>query len=83
MITKRLNSNVFQSHELSLVAALIAWDFPLLQVDKTTSKRSIFFFEQSPELLLAIDSFWNDTKLVSPKRYFNALREAKSRIYGE
>ncbi len=81
MITKRLIQQTFESHELSLVCALIAWDFPILSVDKTSSKRVTFFFELSPELEQSVTDFWNDTRLVLPKKYFNAMREAKSRIY--
>jgi len=83
MITKGLReSDEFQSHELSLIAALIAWDFPLVTVNKSSSKKVIFTFFKTTELLEAVESYWNDTKQVSPKKYFNALREAKSRIYG-
>lgn len=81
MITKRLRQQLFESHELSLVCALIAWDFPIVSVDKTSSKRVTFSFEQTPDLEQSIEDFWNDARMVLPKKYFNAMREAKSRIY--
>jgi hypothetical protein len=81
MITKGLKQQVFESHELSLVCALIAWGFPIISVDKTSSKRVSFSFSKTLELDQCVDDFWNDTRLVSPKKYFNAMREAKSRIY--
>jgi len=82
MITKVLkHPNFFESHELSLVSALIAWDFPILKVEKESTKRVTFFFEQTPQLEQSVSDYWSDTKLVSPKKYFSALREAKSRIY--
>ncbi len=81
MITKRLRQQLFESHELSLVCALIAWDFPIISVDKTSSKRVTFSFELTPDLKQSIEDFWNDTRMVLPKKYFNAMREAKSRIY--
>lgn len=81
MMKTGLKQKVFESHELSLVCALIAWGFPILSVDKTSSKRVTFLFVQTPELDQSVADFWNDTRLVSPKNYFNAMREAKSRIY--
>ena len=83
MIKKRLRENdTFVTQELSLIGALLAWNFPLTTVDKTDPKKVIFVFPNSPELQKAIQTFWNDTGVVTPKKYFNALREAKSRIYG-
>ncbi len=81
MIKTGLIQKVFESHELSLVCALIAWGFPIISVDKTSSKRVTFSFAQTSELDQSVTNFWNDTRLVSPKSYFNAMREAKSRIY--
>lgn len=84
MIKKRLReTDTFVTQELSLVAALIAWDFPLISIDKSDFKKVIFVFPNTPELHKAIQTFWSDTGTVTPKKYFYALREAKSRIYGE
>lgn len=81
MIKRGLETKFFESHELSLVCALIAWDFPIVSVDKTSSKRVIFSFELTPDLEQSVEDFWNDDRMVLPKKYFNAMREAKSRIY--
>lgn len=82
MIKKGLKQPIlFESHELSLVSALIAWDFPILKVEKNSTNRVTFFFELTPLIEQSVSDYWNDTKLVSPKKYFSALREAKSRIY--
>lgn len=82
MIKKRLrDQEVFQSHELSLIATLIARGFPLLAVDKSNPKKAIFKFSNSTELSQAVKEYWDDTATVSPKKYFYALREAKSRLY--
>jgi hypothetical protein len=84
MIKKRLiqeTSGIFRSSELSLTAALIAWNFTLHAVDKTNPSKVTFVFLRDSSLDKAIQSFWDNTGLVSPKAYFNALRELKSRIY--
>lgn len=83
MINKKLEKDVFMSQELSLVAALLAWNFPLVSINKLNSGKVMFVFSNTPELQKAIQAFWNNTGIITPKKYFYALREAKSRIYGE
>lgn len=85
MIMKRLKEDheVFQSNELSLVAALVSWNFQIIKVDKLNPKKVFFVFLKTPELEQAIESFWNGSEATIPIRYFNALRECKSRIYAE
>ncbi|QQG43969.1 MAG: hypothetical protein HYW86_03845 [Candidatus Roizmanbacteria bacterium] len=83
MIKKELREDdYFISQELSLVAALIAWDFPLIDIDKTNPKKMSFIFYNSSKLQKAIQSYWNESVKVSPKKYFYALKDVKSRIYG-
>ncbi len=82
MIKKELRENVFVSQELSLIAALIAWNFPLVSINKSNPGKVTFVFSNTTELQKAIQAYWNDTGTVTPKKYFYALREAKSRIYG-
>ena len=84
MIKHKLNiSDLFQTQELALAAALVAWNFPLDSVDKTNKNKATFIFLRSSDLDTAIQSFWNNEGQVSPKTYFYALREVKSRIHGE
>ena len=84
MIKKRLREDdTVATQELSLVAALLAWNFSLISIDRTDFKKVTFFFSNTQEIQKAIQTFWDDTGIVSPKKYFYALREAKSRIYAE
>ena len=83
MINKRLKeSEIFSTQELSLVAALITWGFTLDAIDKTNPSKAKFLFRRNSLLDQAIQSFWSNTAQVFPKTYFHALREVKSRIYG-
>lgn len=84
MIKKRLREDdTFITQELSLVAALLAWNFPLASINKSNPGKVTFIFSNTSELQKAIQTYWDDTGIVTPKKYFYALREAKSRIYGE
>lgn len=83
MINKKLiGSEFFSTQELSLAAALIAWGFTLDSIDKTTPSKVTFLFSRNESLDEAIQAFWNNSGQITPKTYFQALREAKSRIYG-
>ena len=82
MIKRVLRKNIVSTHELSLVASLLAWGFSPIAIDKTDPKKVIFSFSGSQKLNSAVQTYWNDTGIVTPKKYFNALRDAKSRIYG-
>ncbi len=78
----RKDESIFQSHELSLVAALVAWGFPILYINKDDPKKVTFYFSNSPQLTQSVHSFWSNTKEILPIKYFDALRQCKSRIYG-
>lgn len=83
MIKKRLKDcEIFSTQELSLVAALLSWGFPLDSIDKTNPSKVTFIFIRNSELDQAIQTYWDNSGRISPKIYFNALREVKSRIYG-
>lgn len=72
----------YKCHELSLIAALIAWDFNPVGLEKSDSQKVIFLFHDTPDLQKAIQAYWDETGQITPKKYFFALREAKSRIHG-
>ncbi len=75
--------NIFLTHELALVAALVAWNYPIVGLQKGEDRKVTFSFPNSPQLQEAIQAFWSNTKAVLPIRYFDALRMIKSRIYSE
>lgn len=83
MINKRFKTpSLFSTPELSLTAALITWGFSLNYLDRSNPNKIVFQFLKNSELESAVETFWDNTGKVSPKAYFYALREVKSRIYG-
>lgn len=76
-------NDYFYSSDLALVSALVSWNFPIESIDKTDPKKAMFAFKKNAQLEDHVQSYWNDTKLVSPKRYFSVIKEVKTRIYQE
>lgn len=80
--------NINKKHKLyktsSLpVACVLSMDFPIFDIDKTDPKRALFVFEESPELEIAISSYWSGSLKVDPQAYFNQLKVLKARLYGD
>lgn len=76
------DSQLYKCHELSLVAALIAWNFTPIGLERSDPQKVTFLFNNTSSLQKAIQAYWDETDQVAPKKYFFALREAKSRIHG-
>ena len=76
-------NDYFYTSDLALVAALVSWNFPIESIDKTDPKKALFAFKKTTQLEDHVQSYWNDTKFVSPKRYFSVIKEVKTRIYQE
>ena len=85
LVTINLNYdlNALATSELSLSATLISLGFSLDSLDKTNPQKTIFRFNPSKELHLAVTNFWQRKLLVEPLAFFEAQRYLKSRIYGE
>ena len=64
-----MNYELYKSSDFGLVTFL-SLTFPIIQIEKIDIKRSSFVFDKTPELLEAIDSYWNQTALVDPNKYF-------------
>lgn len=76
-------NDYFYTSDLALVSALVSWNFPIESIDKTDPKKALFAFKKTTQLEDHVQSYWNDTKFVSPKRYFSVIKEVKTRIYQE
>lgn len=74
------NQNYYQTTSLALASAINIFN-PLVSIDKTNPKESIFMFLFTDNLQTIINSFWDKTLTVTPLDYFQSLREVKSRLY--
>jgi hypothetical protein len=73
-------NELFKTPDLAL-AAFLSLNFQLEDIDKSNSRRALFYFQRSNELDEAIGMFWSGKGLVDAKQYFSELRVLKSRLY--
>jgi len=73
----------YENYETSDFGLLIylSINFPVIEVEKHNPRRAKFTFEKTPELLEAIEGYWNETALISPYKYFSQMKKIKSRLY--
>ena len=74
-------SSFYKTSDLSLAASLYLVH-PLEVIDKTSNPhKSDFVFAHTNDLDAFIDRFWRGELQVEPRRYFEALRAIKARLY--
>lgn len=71
----------FESSDLSLVAALCCFGAVIESVDRS-APRAVFFIRREKGLDQLVQAFFSHSLTIDPLTYFNALKEAKSRLYG-
>lgn len=76
-------SGVFSTADFNLAATLVALGLHLINMDETNPKRFKFIFRTQKNLNQLIESYWNDTCMVSSLSLFNAQKVLKGRIFGE
>lgn len=72
----------FTTSDLSICTALISFDFDLVSLDKSDSKKVVFSFENSKKLQETINKYWKKELRVEPRQFFENLKSIKSRLYG-
>ena len=84
-MSNRLNKDtkIFSTSDLALAGALVAWNNKIVTINKLDQKRSIFLFEDTPELQFYIKAYWDESERILPKKYFYAIKDLKSQIYSE
>jgi hypothetical protein len=75
------NLSFYKTSDLAL-AAIIFLFRPLEAIDKTSNPhKSEFVFVRDDDLNGLIEQFWRGELKVEPRRYFEALRSIKARLY--
>jgi hypothetical protein len=66
---------------LELTATLFYFDFPIVSLDNSNIRQTIFNFEDSTDLQRTMEAFLMGKLLCEPKRFWNCIRDAKTLIY--
>ena len=81
MSNSSATSKPFSTSDLALSSALLCLGYQLREIQKTTP-RAFFLFERTSELEGVAEMYWAGDLQVDPKKYFNCLKEIKTRLYG-
>ena len=88
MTTKILNEKDFNKTADLALAGFLYLFYPLERIERQKDdKRAYFVFKNAEGAVegteALISSFWSGRALVDPRRYFEAIRIIKARLYGE
>ena len=78
-ITRNINQE-YRTSDLACAAALSLF-LPVLNLDKTDSRRTQFIFERTKKLEEIIEQFRMQELMVEPRAYFDQIRALKTRLY--
>ena len=71
----------FETSDFGLVIYL-SLTFPIIEIARSIdSKRALFIFEKTPELIQEIDNYWHGDAKVNPQKYHLQSKIIKSRLY--
>lgn len=73
-------NDLFPTSDLSLVAALCCYGAVIESIDRSTP-RAVFYIRRENGLEQLVQAFHSHSLRVEPLAYFNAMKEAKSRLY--
>lgn len=78
-----MNQNEYYiSSDMAVIALLIYYKFPIERIERPPyEKRCYFYFKKTDELQKTIESYLKHELNVEPLQYFNAIREAKTRLH--
>lgn len=75
---------MYSTKDLCQAATLVSIDIPLHDMKPAKEKGKIvatFEFEETPDIKIAIRSYWDKKLRVEPRTYFTNLKDLKGRIY--
>lgn len=67
--------------DLGLATALFSHNFPVIDLDKSNSKKVKFIFQNSKALESISNDYWNGVLMVNALEFFQNIRVLKNRIY--
>jgi len=71
----------FKTSDFPLATTLISLGFSVQALDKSNPKRVLFCFISSKEIDKTVEGYWSDNIAISPRKFYFAQKELKSRLY--
>ena len=75
------DSTHFFTFDLGLSAALISVGYSLVSLDRENLRKVQFVFRRAEGLDEVVDAYWADRLDVKARRYFDATKMLKNRLY--
>ena len=82
MNIKGKNSKEIRTADLALAAAISLF-YPLEAIDRKNPQKALFIFKRNKDLDALIENYWRGELKSDLRRYFEALRIIKARLYAE
>ncbi len=81
--TTSLNT-LFKTKDIGEAAFLVSLDFLLLRLERINNTNKFYFvFKDKEKCELNIRKYWNNSIQVTPRKYFEAYKSLKARIFAE
>ena len=76
----KLDENSYKTSDLTL-AATLSLHFPIISIDRSSSRKVFFVFYRSSELDQYIERFWRSEITIEPQIFANQVKNLKTRLY--
>lgn len=77
-----METKKYKTKDFYLSACILASGYPLLQIERTSEKFSIFTFDISAaQAEKIIQNHWNYSLTLSTRKFVEAINELKTRLY--
>jgi Domain of unknown function (DUF5659) len=73
----------YRTTDMSLAAALTAFGFDLVYVDRQDARRASFVFEDSGDLRKLVSNFYGHQCQLSALLYWQAIKNLKAQLYAD
>jgi len=80
MSIETTEQKLYKTADLGL-ATTLSLSFPIESIDRSNSRKVLFLFNQSDELIDFVDKYWRGEIRVEPQLFTNQLKNIKTRIY--
>ena len=77
-----MQTSYFQTADWYLFVWLIANRFEVKAIDKQNRNKCLFFFEDSPDLMVAVEAFWQNSN-VRVQDFILAVKKAKVLLHAD